>query len=129
MTGCSDQHSIYQHVLESEQTKYVILTQSLEAIDSVSFTTPVLDFYKNQGFTITDILSAQRIGTAQALTEYNIPVTEMLFEKYDDHTIGFLFVWFELLTGLLGHHLEINPYDQPAVALGKRLALQNLKLV
>ncbi len=128
MTGCSDQHSIYQHVLESEQSKYVILTQSLEPFAEVSFQKPTLAFYKNRGFKITDILSAQRTGTAKALAEYKIPVTEMLFEKYDDHAIGFMFVWFEVLTAVLGHHLQINPFDQPAVALGKRLALENLEL-
>ena len=128
MTGCSDQHSIYQHVLESEQSKYVILTQSLEPFPEVSFQKPNLAFYKDRGFKITDILSAQRTGTAKALAEYKIPVTEMLFDKYDDHAIGFMFVWFEVLTAVLGHHLQINPFDQPAVALGKRLALENLEL-
>ncbi len=128
MTGCSDQHSIYQHVLESEQSKFVLLTQSLESFSDISFQKPNLAFYKNRGFKITEILSAQRTGTAHALAEYKIPVAQMLFDKYDDTTIGFLFVWFEILTAVLGHHLEINPFDQPAVALGKRLALENLEL-
>lgn len=127
-TGCSDQHSIYQHILESTQKKYVLMTQSLETFPELSFTKPNLSFFKNKGFKISEVLTAERDATAQALKQYHVPVSEMLFTKYDDETLGFLFVWFEILTAALGHYLEINPYDQPAVALGKKIALENLRL-
>ncbi|OFZ29727.1 MAG: hypothetical protein A2622_10935 [Bdellovibrionales bacterium RIFCSPHIGHO2_01_FULL_40_29] len=128
-TGCSDQHSVYQHILEGEQKKYILMTQSLESYSSLSFTKPGLAFFKDKGFPISEILGAERMATAQALKQYQIPVSEMLFEKYDDQAIGFLFVWFEVLTAALGHYYEINPYDQPAVALGKKLALEKLELL
>ncbi|MBC7458551.1 MAG: hypothetical protein H7235_09745 [Bdellovibrionaceae bacterium] len=127
-TGCSDQHSVYQHILESTQKKYVLITQSLEAFPEFNFKKPNLSFFKGKGFQLFDILSAERDATAQAMKQYGIPVSQMLFEKYDDETIGFLFAWFETLTAVLGHHLNINPFDQPAVQLGKRIALENLHL-
>ena len=127
-TGASDQHSIYQHILESEQKKYVLITQSLEAFPQLGFTKPNLSFFKDKSFTVTEVMSAERDATAKALKEYGIPVTEMLFDNFDDRTIGYLFFWFESLTAILGNYYDINPYDQPAVQLGKRLALENLKL-
>ena len=127
-TGCSDQHSIYQHILESAQKKYVLITQSLETFPELGFKKPILSFFKGKGFKLFDVLSAERDATAQAMKQYGIPVSEMLFDKYDDETIGFLFAWFETLTAVLGHHLNINPFDQPAVQLGKRIALENLQL-
>lgn len=127
-TGASDQHSIYQHILESEQKKYVLITQSTETFSQTGFAKPNLSFFKDKSFTVTEVMSAERDATAKALKEYGIPVSEMLFETYDDQTIGYLFFWFESLTALVGNYYDINPYDQPAVQLGKRLALENLNL-
>ena len=127
-TGCSDQHSIYQHILESTQKKYVLITQSLETFPQLNFKQPKLSFFKEKSFRLFDVLSAERQATGQALKQYGIPVSEMLFEQYDDQAIGFMFAWFEILTAMLGHHLDINPFDQPAVQLGKKIALENLGL-
>ena len=131
MTGvqtCALPISIYQHILESEQKKYVLITQSLEAFSNLGFIKPNLSFFKGQSFSVTDILSAERDATAQALEQYQIPVSEMLFDSYDDQTIGFLFSYFESLVVVIGQFFDIDPFDQPAVQLGKRLALKNLGL-
>ena len=127
-TGASDQHSIYQHILESEQTKYVVLTQSLKPFPEISFKKPQMGIFKNTGFSVVEVLSAEREATAATLKESGIPVTEMLFKDYDDEAIGYLFLFFESLIATVGDYFEINPYDQPAVQRGKTLALQNLKL-
>jgi glucose-6-phosphate isomerase len=127
-TGCSDQHSIFQQILESEQKKYVILTQSLEKFADLGFTKPIFPFFKNQSFNLSDVFIAEREATTEALKEYKIPCADMLFDKYDDYTIGFLFTWFEVLTVLVAGYFGINPYDQPAVALGKKIAKAKLNL-
>ncbi len=128
MTGCSDQHSVYQQVLESTQQKYVLMTQSKEVFAELGFKKPELNTFKGKDFQISEILSAELNATARALKQYKIPVSQMVFDRYDDFAIGFLFIWFEILTATLGHYLQINPYDQPAVQLGKRFAIENLGL-
>ena len=127
-TGASDQHSIYQHILESEQTKYVLMTQSLKSFPDIAFKIPQMGIFKNKGFSATEVLSAERSATASTLKEFGVPVTEILFENYNDEAIGYLFLFFETLIVTVGEYFEINPYDQPAVQHGKNLALQNLNL-
>jgi glucose-6-phosphate isomerase len=47
-------------------------------------------------------------------------------EKLDEHTLGALMMHFMIETILAADLLNVDPFDQPAVELGKRLTRQYL---
>ena len=44
-----------------------------------------------------------------------IPFREINIQKFDENTIGKLFLQFIMETILLGKLINVNPFDQPAV--------------
>ena len=53
------------------------------------------------------------------MTENNLPIIHLSIEELNEKSLGALIIFFELLTALMGEVLEINPFDQPGVELGK----------
>lgn len=61
-----------------------------------------------------------------ALTKHQVPLVHFSMAETNEYAAGALIGLLELTTILTGWLLDINPVDQPAVELGKRLA--NAKL-
>lgn len=73
-----------------------------------------------------DILRAQAEGTREALEGAGISVLHWHLEALDEASLGaFLMAW-QLVVGLSGMALEVDPFDQPAVESGKRRTLLKL---
>ncbi|WP_306590882.1 hypothetical protein [Geothrix sp. 21YS21S-4] len=73
-----------------------------------------------------DILRAQAEGTREALEGAGISVVHWHLDALDEGSLGaFLMAW-QLVVGLSGAALEVDPFDQPAVESGKRRTLQKL---
>ena len=76
------------------------------------------------------ILIANAIAQAEALTtrESNMPyfnvITTLVIEELTPFTLGALMSMYEHKTVMLGTLYDINPFDQPGVELGKKLANQ-----
>ncbi|HEU4952508.1 MAG TPA: hypothetical protein VFT46_11190 [Holophagaceae bacterium] len=74
------------------------------------------------------ILAAQAEGTREALEAAGVPVYHWRLPALDERSLGaFLMAW-QLIVGLTGFALEIDPFDQPAVEAGKRRTLVRLGL-
>ena len=65
------------------------------------------------------MLNDENKATEYALLESKRPCLTVLFDKVNAYTVGQFICLFEVTTSLTGALFNINPYDQPAVELGK----------
>lgn len=73
-----------------------------------------------------EVVRAQAEGTREALEDAGVPVIHWHLEALDEASLGaFLMAW-QLVVGLCGMALEVDPFDQPAVESGKRRTLLKL---
>lgn len=74
------------------------------------------------GHAIGDLVGAQVRATAETLARRGRPVRTMTVDTLDERALGGLFMHFMLETILAGKLMGIDPFDQPAVEEGKKLA-------
>ena len=123
--GPADQHSLVQLFMEGPSDKTItIITVS----DTVTNPIPLpggFDDYPAlsylQGHTIDELRAAEADATATALENSGVPVTRLTMPDLSAHSLGMLFMLFEITTVLTGLSLGINPLDQPGVEQGKIL--------
>lgn len=126
--GVTDQHSQLQLYLEGPKDKVIILLKVKEKIN-LKIKVPFEDyesvnFLNNKSF--DELFEAEFFGTYGALLNEGIPVISLEINKLDMKTLGALFYFFELCTAFSGELYEINPFDQPGVELGKKIAFSLL---
>ncbi len=129
-TGASDQHSILQQVAHGTKNKFVSFysftsaEKSQHIIQSNVF--PEIQFMNQRAY--GDLIHNQARATEKALILNDVSTA---FFHIDDtnksKTLGYLFMYFQLIVGTLGEHENINAFDQPGVTLGKDLTLGLLK--
>ncbi len=83
-------------------------------------------FSEMAGRTVGDLVAAQADGVPAALASAGRPVRMFDVEDVSERTVGALLMHFMLETILAGRLLGIDPFDQPAVELGKKLARERL---
>jgi glucose-6-phosphate isomerase len=74
------------------------------------------------GRSMGDLLEAEQRATLETLAGNGRPVRAITIPKLDEHAIGALMMHFMLETIIAADLLGVNPFDQPAVEEGKRLA-------
>ncbi len=129
--GATDQHSLVQLFVEGPADKQFLIL-GLDA--DISPVTPLPaaggtlhpDFEYLGGGSIDALFEAERIGTGQSLAAAGRPVSRLQLSSLDARTLGALFAFFELATVLAAELLEIDPYDQPGVELGKWIAFARM---
>lgn len=122
-SGPRDQHSQVQLYTEGPRDKMVMLWQQ-EQFDHDQEIPKVYSDMKSLGYLggkkLSDILYAEILATEQALKEAGVPNFKMTVLKSDAYTLGQIFYLYEVTTVYLGGLLNVNPYDQPGVELGKK---------
>ncbi len=78
------------------------------------------------GFSIADLVEAQSHAIADAFVEARRPVRVIDIPKLDEEAMGSLIMHFIIETILAADLLGVNPFDQPAVELGKRITRDHL---
>ncbi len=121
--GTVDQHSMQQLFLDGPDDKlFTFITGEYAGlgarIDTLS--TEGLDYI--HGRSIGDILHAMQYGTVQTFIQRDKPVRVLHIDHPTEDALGALMQHFMLETVLTADILKINPYDQPAVEDGKKLA-------
>lgn len=120
--GSVDQHSVFQLFLDGPNNKsFTVITEEIrgtgnQITDSICH---FKDIEYLQNHTIGDVLQAQQEAIIFALKSRNRPVREIYCPSFNDHTLGQLMMHFILEVILLGYAQHINPFDQPAVEIGK----------
>ncbi len=120
--GATDQHSQVQLYREGPNDKVFIFLEVEKFTHDVNVPrgqrTPEALKYL-EGASLARLLDAERRATEHALVASRRPCLKLRFPRVDERTVGqFIMLW-EAATSIMGGLLNINPYDQPAVQLGK----------
>ena len=73
-----------------------------------------------------DIKLSQKNAFVQTLKENKTPFREIIIKKFNEDTIGQLFLLFIFETIVLSKMIKVNPFNQPAVEKVKILTKQFL---
>lgn len=122
--GATDQHSQVQLYREGPNDKVFIFLEVERFTRDVRIprggNMPESMAYL-QGATLGELLNAEKRATEFALVASQRPCLTIRFPKIDEPCVGqFIMLW-EAATTIMGGLLNIDPYDQPAVELGKQM--------
>ena len=125
--GVTDQHSLLQMFLDGPPNRGCLFISGPNLPAGAPFDTEIPDQWSwLQGRNFGDLLQAEAIGTRMALVSSKVPLTHIRMGTYDEEAFGRIMALLMQATLFTGWLLGINPLDQPAVELGKRLANANL---
>jgi len=79
------------------------------------------------GHTTGELLLAEYRATRETLTRHARPNRAIALDTRDPAALGALILLLELETIVIAELLQVDPFDQPAVEEGKRLAREYLK--
>ena len=122
-TGVTDQHSINQMFLSGPRNKGCIFLTSRDQAQGPNFGMDVPDVWawlRTKPF--GSLLEAEALGTRMALCQSGVPLLHVEMHNSGPRAAGSLMLLLEAATLFTGWLMGINPLDQPAVELGKRLA-------
>lgn len=121
--GVTDQHSTAQMFLDGPRDKACLMLSSPSLAKGRQFGKDVPEQWSYlRGAHFGDLLQAEGLGTQMALAKTGTPLVEVRMGQTGEEEAGRLMALLEITTVLTGWLLNINPLDQPAVELGKRLA-------
>ncbi len=125
LIGAIDQHSFLQLIVQGPLNKTVTVIKVKDFENDLfipEISIPYLektDFVNGKEF--QELLNAECDATTQSMIEQGVPVDLIEIDKLNEFNAGYLIMYFELLTSLAGHFLQINTYDQPGVEFGKKI--------
>ncbi len=120
--GTTDQHSQVQLYREGPNDKLFTFLQVCNfdkdlKIGPAPDCADELDFLA--GKNLSTLLNNEKKATEYALLTDKRPCLTVFFEKVNAYTVGQFIYLYEVTTSFAGALFSINPYDQPAVELGK----------
>lgn len=122
-TGVTDQHSIQQMFLDGPRDKGCLFLTSSSLPQGRIFPGDMPDEWSwLRGKPFGSLLEAEGLGTRMALSQTQTPLVHVRMASVDEKAAGALMMLLEAATVFTGWLMDINPLDQPAVELGKRLA-------
>lgn len=127
--GPLDQHSQLQLFMDGPRDHLLTVIRIASAgvgpvIDGQLASVAGLD--EMAGRAVGDLTGAQALAVPEALAKAGRPVRTFDLERLDETGVGALLMHFMLETILAGYMLGLDPFDQPAVELGKKLARDRL---
>ncbi len=120
--GTTDQHSQLQLWMEGPEDKVVLFIRIEEY--GVDFKIPIV-FEEMEGLNylsghlLSELIKAEQESTELALAKAGRPNLTVKIPRIDAYHLGQLFMFFEIVTALVGFLLGINPFNQPGVEEGK----------
>ena len=126
-TGVTDQHSINQMFLDGPRNKGCIFVTGNEPQSGRFFGLDLPEKWSwLRGKAFDSLLEAEALGTRMALCKNGVPLVNMHIGELSEASAGAMMMLLEAATIFSGWLMGINPVDQPAVELGKRLANSKL---
>ncbi|ADU61311.1 MAG: glucose-6-phosphate isomerase [Pseudodesulfovibrio sp.] len=121
--GVTDQHSVNQMFMDGLRNKACLFLTCPSLPAGPKFPMDLPDqFAYVRGRDFGDLLQAEALGTRMALSDSGVPLVELLMGDDGPRQAGKLIALLGAATIMTGWLMGINPLDQPAVELGKRLA-------
>lgn len=120
--GTTDQHSQVQLYREGPNDKVFTFLQAErfdadQTIPTPPDSQPSLSYLG--GKSMAQLINHEKTGTEYALLASQRPCVTIRLPQVDAYTVGQLLYLLEVQTSYTGMLFSINPYDQPAVQLGK----------
>jgi len=133
LIGPKDQHSFLQLIMEGTRDKSVTFIQIEDFEDHITIPNTTLTHLESlntlNGLPFSQLINMQCNSVIEALDkEEGIPLDSITLPKMDAHNIGALIYYYELLTSLVGHLIDVNTYDQPGVEAAKIILKKKLVL-
>jgi glucose-6-phosphate isomerase len=123
--GTTDQHSQVQLYREGPNDKLFTFLQ-VEDFDRDIKIGPAPDCASELGFLagkdLSILLTSEKKATEYALLQSKRPCLTILFPQVNAYTVGQFICLYEVTTSFVGALFSIDPYDQPAVELGKQVS-------
>ena len=121
--GVTDQHSVNQMFLDGQRDKGCIFLTNRKPPQGRCFGQDLPEQWAwLRGKPFGSLLEAEALGTRMALCKSEVPLVHVEMEDIGPRAAGALMMLLEAATVFTGWLMQINPLDQPAVELGKRLA-------
>ena len=123
--GPVDQHSLLQIFMDGPKDHFLTFVRTAVAgegnlINEDLAARAGMDYLA--GKRVGDLVAAQQDAVPEALMQAGRPVRLIDVPVMEEETIGALVMHFMLETIIAGALLDIDPFDQPAVEEGKRIA-------
>ncbi|MEF2230333.1 MAG: glucose-6-phosphate isomerase [Pseudodesulfovibrio sp.] len=121
--GVTDQHSVNQMFMDGVRNKACLFLTCPTLPSGPKFPSDLPDqFAYVRGRDFGELIQAEGLGTRMALSANGVPLVELRMGLDTPREAGKLIGLLGAATILTGWLMGINPLDQPAVELGKRLA-------
>jgi len=125
--GVTDQHSVNQMFLDGPRNKACLFVERAKGPAGLPFPADMPEIFDYlQGKRFGELLPAEALGTRMALTQNEVPLLALRLGDDNAESAGKMMALLGAATLLTGWLMGINPVDQPAVELGKRLAKARL---
>ncbi|QKT05286.1 glucose-6-phosphate isomerase [Mycoplasma sp. OR1901] len=120
----TDLHSLGQMIQDGNKILFETVLTLENPQDNIEFSTEEIDYDKLGYLDKNNLHSINNTAfeaTSQAHYEVGkIPVIHMLFNKFDESTLGALFMFFERSLTMSAYLLGVNPFNQPGVEVYKK---------
>ncbi|MBI9080329.1 MAG: glucose-6-phosphate isomerase [Pseudodesulfovibrio sp.] len=121
--GVTDQHSVNQMFMDGVRNKACLFLTCPNLPAGPKFPSDLPDqFSYVRGKDFGELIQAEGLGNRMALSANGVPLVELRLSEDGPKQAGKLIALLGAATILTGWFMGINPLDQPAVELGKRLA-------
>jgi len=120
--GTTDQHSQLQLWMDGPKDKVVIFIKVQDHRAEITIPKIFKEFacaYLG-GHTLSELINAEEQSTELCLKKVKRPNMTINLPYIDAYYLGGLFFFFELATAFTGFLYGIDPFDQPAVEMGKK---------
>ncbi|MDE5832299.1 MAG: glucose-6-phosphate isomerase [Desulfovibrio sp.] len=126
-TGVTDQHSVNQMFLDGPRNKGCVFLTGEQPETGRKFGDDLPEQWAwLRGKAFGALLGAEALGTRMALCQSGVPLVNLHVGNLKEKAAGATMMLLEAATIFTGWLMGINPVDQPAVELGKRLANSKL---
>jgi glucose-6-phosphate isomerase len=124
--GTSSQHAILQLFLDGPDDKLyqLFFVENHPEDKSLPEETRILPFLSRKR--LSQVMEAEFKGTVHSLKEKGRPVIVFRLKELSEEEMGELLMSYMVAVAAKGALLGVNPYGQPAVELGKKVALEEL---
>lgn len=122
--GAVDQHSQIQLYNEGPKDKIITFLKVDKFCNDIKIPGPEkipeeLHYLGDSNF--STLINRELEGTAKSLTSNGVQNMTVIFDEINEELIGDFIVFYELLTATMGKIMNIDPYNQPGVELGKKI--------
>lgn len=126
--GATDQHSQMQLFMEGPKDKCMFMLNIKKRAQDYSLDSDLEleSATKLKPFTMNQLIEAEFQGSLKALEQNNRDYIALEIDELNENSVAQLILFFECLTVAVGQIIDVNPFNQPGVELGKIYAFEYL---